>query len=167
MDVLGEFVGIPKFSVPSTADGTRTHLRIVGRTALVHGYTHTGSRIAEWLKRRRPNRVVAGLRDSMVGELLLASGMRFEHVSPDISQAVYRLIADEIDRLHQLLGRTCSPCWLSDRGSSTVYNPRLFARTDAFHEFNRFSKSRIKETALCNVTRVSLMIWNGTVTCAA
>ena len=103
IDVLGEFVGIERFTVPSTAM-RRVHTSESLAQPRWPTVTHTGWRIAEWLKSKRLNRVVVGIRDSLIGELLLASGMPFEHVSPDLSQTVYRLIADEIDGLQALLG---------------------------------------------------------------
>jgi hypothetical protein len=103
LDVLAGFLGIQKFTVPSAAM-RRVHTSESLAQPRWHVVTHTGSRIAEWLKSRRLNGVVAGIRESRIGEFLLASGMPFEHVSPDLSQAVYDLIADEIDRLEALLG---------------------------------------------------------------
>src|SRR6185369_7435249 len=103
LDVLGEFVGIERFTVPASAM-RRVHASESLAQPRWHVVTHTGSCIAEWLKSKRLNRVVAGIRDSRIGEFLLASGMPFEHVPPDLSQVVYGLIADEIDRLEVLLG---------------------------------------------------------------
>jgi Sulfotransferase domain len=103
IDVLCEFLGIQRFTVPCTAM-SRVHTSESLAQPRWHTVTHTSSLIAEWLKTKRLNRVVAGIRESRIGRLLLASGMPFEHLSPDISQTVYGLIADEIDRLQGLLG---------------------------------------------------------------
>jgi len=103
IDDLCEFLGIRRFTVPATAM-RRVHTSESLAQPRWHTVTHTSSRVAEWLKTKRLNRVVAGIRDSRIGQLLLASGMPFEHLSPDLSQTVYALIADEIDRLEVLLG---------------------------------------------------------------
>jgi hypothetical protein len=103
LDALSQFLGIQRFTVPSTAM-KRVHTSESLAQPRWHAVTHTGSRIAEWLKSKRLNGVVAGIRESKIGEFLLTSGMPFEHVSPDLSLAVYGLIAEEIDRLEALLG---------------------------------------------------------------
>lgn len=104
---LSDFVGIPRFKLPSHAlkeiytSETMTHPRSYHRT-------HRASLLADWLKARRLGHLVGMIKSSPVRKLFLGGGARFAQPAPELSKAIYELFDSEIEQLESMVNRDLS-----------------------------------------------------------
>ena len=107
VDRLTEFVGIPQFKLTSSQRNSvhASHLMTHPRS-----YTRTreATRIADWLKQRRLDRLVAVVRNSSLRRLFLGGGPPFSELTDDLAARLYDLFRPEVEQLEFILRRDLS-----------------------------------------------------------
>ena len=107
VNVLTEFIGIPRFTLPENAlkaiytSESMTHPRSYYRT-------HRATVLADWLKARRLGHLVGLINSSPVRKLFLGGGARFAQPTQELSKSVYELFDSEIEELETLVNRDLS-----------------------------------------------------------
>jgi len=107
VNTLAEFVGIPPFHLsPSERESVHASDRMTHPRSYLR--TREATRIADWCKARRLDKLVAAIRNSPLRRLFLGGGTPFTQVAQDLAAQVYELFRPEIDHLEQLVGRDLS-----------------------------------------------------------
>jgi hypothetical protein len=107
VDALTDFIGLPRFLLTASeihrvhASESLTHPRSYYRT-------WAASALAERLKARRLDFVVAGVRSSPLLKLFLGGGPAFAQLSFDETVKLYELFRPEVEMLESLLNRDLS-----------------------------------------------------------
>jgi hypothetical protein len=107
LDTLVDFLGLPRFRL-HPSQGKSVH----ASESLTHprSYTRTrnATRIADWFKARRFDRLVAAVRNSPLRSLVLGGGPRFGDLSPGGATRLYELFRPEVEELEAILNRDFS-----------------------------------------------------------
>jgi hypothetical protein len=113
IDALVDFIGIPRFELTGAqiwhvhASQTLTHPRNYYRT-------RSATVVAEWLKARRLDCVVAAVRNSALLKLFLGGGPAFAELSLEVKRKVYELFQPEVEELAIMLNRDLSAWKFAD-----------------------------------------------------
>ena len=107
IDCLADFIGIPRFVL------TQPQVRCVhtseGLTVPRNYYwTRSAAAVAEWLKARRLDGLVATVKKSPLIKLFLGGGAALEGLSPDLSFHLHEILKREVEELEALLNRDLS-----------------------------------------------------------
>jgi hypothetical protein len=118
LDRLVDFIRIPRFKL------TDSQVRYVhGSDAMTHPRNHSRTQramaIAEWLKARRLDRVVAATRNSPLIRLFLGGGPKFGEMPLDITMRLYETFRPEVEQLEAILNRDLSS-WKSLDGKQRM-----------------------------------------------
>jgi len=112
VDGLADFIGIPRFSL--TPKQIR---RIHGSDSMTeprnYYRTHGATKVADWCKARRLDRVVAAVKGSPLSTLFLGGGAAFAQLPPEVSTRLYTLFRPEVEALEGILNRDLSHWKLS------------------------------------------------------
>jgi Sulfotransferase domain len=107
VDALVDFIGVPRFTI-TPSQMKRVHTS----EALTHprNYyrTRSANAIADWFKARRLHHLVAALKSSPLGTLVLGGGHKFTAVPTDITLRLYELFRPEVEELETMLNRDLS-----------------------------------------------------------
>ena len=107
LDGVTDFIGIPRFELAPSQIGrvftseTMTHPRNYYRT-------RSATAMAEWLKLRQLDTVVAAVKKSPLLKFVLGGGPPFTKVSQDLSHKLYEHFRPEVEELEGLLNRDFS-----------------------------------------------------------
>ena len=107
LDSVTDFIGIPRFELPPSqiervfTSETMTHPRNYYRT-------RRATAMAEWLKLRQLDTVVAAVKKSPLLKLVLGGGPPFTKVSEDLSHKLYEHFRPEVEELEGLINRDFS-----------------------------------------------------------
>ncbi len=107
LDGVTDFIGIPRFELAPSQIGrvftseTMTHPRNYYRT-------RSATAMAEWLKLRQLDTVVAAVKKSPLLKFVLGGGPPFTKVSEDLSHKLYEHFLPEVEELEGLLNRDFS-----------------------------------------------------------
>jgi sulfotransferase family protein len=107
LDKLVDFIGAPRFRLRASqsrsvhASESLTHPRSYTRT-------RNATKIADWFKARRFDRLVAAVRNSPLRSLVLGGGPRFGELPPGVAVRLYDLFRSEVEELEALLSRDFS-----------------------------------------------------------
>lgn len=111
VDKLADFICLPRFDI--TGEQTRI---IHGGDEMTHPrhyrLTRAASGMADWLKARQLDGIVASFKRSRLINLVLGGGPRFEELSQEAADRLYELFRPEIEELEVLLDRDLS-AWKS------------------------------------------------------
>ena len=117
LDSVTDFIGIPRFELAPSQIGrvftseTMTHPRNYYRT-------RSATAMAEWLKLRQLDTVVAAVKRSPLLKLVLGGGPPFTKVSRDLSLKLYEHFRPEVEELESLLDRDFSAWKMSSMETS-------------------------------------------------
>ncbi|MGC2183743.1 MAG: sulfotransferase [Terriglobales bacterium] len=112
LDSVTDFIGIPRFELAPAQIGrvftseTMTHPRNYYRT-------RSATAMAEWLKLRQFDTVVAAVKKSPLLKFMLGGGPPFTKLQADLSQRLYEHFRPEVEELESLLNRDFSAWKLS------------------------------------------------------
>ena len=123
LDKLAEFIGMPRIVLTSSqnhsvhASESFTHPRNYSRT-------RNAVRLADWLKARRFDKIVAAIRNSPLRQFFLGGGRPFADPPPDLTVGLYDHFRPEVEEMEKLLQRelvawktaTRHPCELASKG---------------------------------------------------
>ncbi|HEY1271435.1 MAG TPA: hypothetical protein VGF08_05600, partial [Terriglobales bacterium] len=104
---LLDFIGAPRFTLSHKQSKTvhsseaMTHPRSYYRT-------RNATRLADWFKARRFDKLVAVVRSSPLRRFFLGGGPPFADLAPEISLRLYELFRPEIEELEAILNRDLS-----------------------------------------------------------
>ena len=107
LDCVTDFIGVPRFELAPSQIGrvftseTMTHPRNYYRT-------RSATAMAEWLKLRQLDTVVAAVKRSPLLKLVLGGGPPFTKLSRDLSLKLYEHFRPEVEELEGLLNRDLS-----------------------------------------------------------
>lgn len=104
LDRLVDFLGVPRFALTS-AQRRSVHTS----DHLTHPWSYTctrnATRLANWLKAQRFDKLVAALRDSPVRQFFLGGGEPFRQPSHDLAVRLYERFRPEVEKLEKTLQR--------------------------------------------------------------
>jgi hypothetical protein len=104
LDRLVDFIGVPRFTLTPLqnqwvhASENLTHPRSYTRT-------RNATRVADWLKAQRFDKLVAAIRDSRLRQLFLGGGRPFADPSSEFAVRLYELFRPEVEELESILKR--------------------------------------------------------------
>jgi len=104
VDKLVDFIGVPRFTLTAAqyrsihASESMTHPRNYMRT-------RTATRLAEWLKAQRFDKLVAAVRDSPLRQFFLSGGPPFTELPADLAVRLYERFRPEVENLERILQR--------------------------------------------------------------
>ena len=114
LDRLVDFLGVPRFALTS-AQRRSVHTS----DHLTHPWSYTctrnATRLANWLKAQRFDKLVAALRDSPVRQFFLGGGEPFRQLSHDLAFRLCERFLPEVEKLEKTLQRSL-PEWRCVRG---------------------------------------------------
>ncbi|HZS96856.1 MAG TPA: sulfotransferase [Terriglobales bacterium] len=104
LDRLVDFIGVPRFAL------TPLHNRWVhGSENLTHprsyARTRNATRVADWLKAQRFDKLVAVIRDSPLRQFFLSGGRPFADPPSEFAARLYELFRPEVEELETILKR--------------------------------------------------------------
>ncbi len=117
VDSVADFIGIPRFELAPSQIGrvftseTMTHPRNYYRT-------RSATAMAEWLKLRQLDTVVAAVKKSPLLKFVLGGGPPFTKLPADLSHKLYEHFRPEVEELEALLNRDFSAWKLSSLQTS-------------------------------------------------
>jgi hypothetical protein len=104
VDRLVDFIGVPRFTLTPLQNRW-----VHGSESLTHprSYTRTrnATRVADWLKAQRFDKLVAALRDSPLRQFFLSGGRPFADPSSEFAVRLYELFRPEVEALESILKR--------------------------------------------------------------
>lgn len=104
VDRLVDFIGVPRFTL-TPLQNRRVH----GSENMTHprSYirTRTATRVADWLKAQRFNKLVATIRDSRLRQFFLSGGRPFADPPSEFAARLYELFRPEVEELEAILKR--------------------------------------------------------------
>jgi hypothetical protein len=107
LDSIVDFIGIPRFTL-TAAQNHSVH----GSDSLTHprnyARTRNATRMADWLKAQRLDKLVAAVRESPLRKLFLGGGRPFAEPSPELTARLYELFRPEVEELEKILQRDLS-----------------------------------------------------------
>jgi hypothetical protein len=115
VDRLTDFICIPRI-VLSKTQLKRSHSSEAMTEPRNYLVTRMGTVVADWLKARRLDGVVAGVRNSALIKLFIGGGSPFKELSQDVLQRLAKVFRPEVDELETILGRDLS-AWKTVRTS--------------------------------------------------
>ncbi|HST12651.1 MAG TPA: sulfotransferase [Terriglobales bacterium] len=104
LDQLVDFIGVPRFTLTPAqnncvhASESLTHPRSYART-------RNATRLADWLKAQRFDKLVAVIRDSPLRRFLLSGGPPFTELPADLAVRLYERFRPEVEKLERILQR--------------------------------------------------------------
>ncbi len=117
LDSVTDFIGLPRFELAPSQIGrvftseTMTHPRNYYRT-------RSATAMAEWLKLRQLDTVVAAVKKSPLLKLVLGGGPPFTKLSRELSLKLYEHFRPEVEELESLLNRDFSAWKMSSMETS-------------------------------------------------
>jgi hypothetical protein len=107
VDDIAAFIGIPKFEL-SKSQAARVHASDSLTKPRNYLRTHSAMILADWLKARRLNALVAAFKRSPLIKFFLGGGRSFDQPSREVWKRLQELLRPEVDALEILLGRDLS-----------------------------------------------------------
>jgi hypothetical protein len=104
LDKLVDFIGVPRFALTASqyrsvhTSESMTHPRSYSRT-------RNATRLAEWLKAQRFDKLVATIRDSPLRQFFLSGGPPFTEPPADLAVHLYERFRPEVEKLEEILQR--------------------------------------------------------------
>ena len=104
LDKLVDFVGVPRFTLTAAqyrsvhTSESMTHPRNYTRT-------RNATRLADWLKAQRFDKLVAAVRDSPLRQFFLSGGPPFTELPADLAARLYERFRPEVENLERILQR--------------------------------------------------------------
>ena len=104
LDKLVDFIGVPRFTLSAAqyrsihTSESMTHPRNYTRT-------RTATRLADWLKAQRFDKLVAAIRDSPLRQFFLSGGPPFTELPADLAVRLYERFRPEVENLERILQR--------------------------------------------------------------
>jgi hypothetical protein len=118
LDTITDFLGIGRISLI----GSQYRL-VNGSEGLTHprsyALTRAATRVADWFKSVRMDRLLAAAKRKHFLNLFLRSGSSFESLSPDRSRKLYELFRPEVEELESILNRGF-PSWKPASAKATA-----------------------------------------------
>jgi hypothetical protein len=104
LDKLVDFIGVPRFALT-----TAQHRSVHTSDSMTHprNYTRTrnATRLADWLKAQRFDKLVAAVRDSPLRQFFLSGGPPFTELPADLAVRLYEHFRPEVEKLEVILQR--------------------------------------------------------------
>jgi hypothetical protein len=116
LDRLAKFIGVPRFRLTSSqrhsvhASDQLTHPRS-------YTCTRNATRLANWLKAQRFDKLVAAVRESPVRQFLLGSGQPFTPPTRELAARLHERFLPEVEMLEETLQRPL-PAWKCGGGEA-------------------------------------------------
>ncbi len=104
VDKLVDFIGVPRFTLTVSqyrsihTSESMTHPRNYTRT-------RNATRLADWLKAQRFDKLVAAIRDSPLRQFFLSGGPPFSELPADLAVRLYERFRPEVESLERILQR--------------------------------------------------------------
>jgi hypothetical protein len=117
LDKLLDFIGVPRFDL-AQARGRLVHATEGMTLPRSYYRTKAATAIADWLKARRLDHLVASVRNSGLRKLFLGGGAQFAEPSPKLIANLYKLCRAEVEELEVMLNRDFSAWKISDSPGS-------------------------------------------------
>jgi Sulfotransferase domain len=107
LDMLCEFIGIPRITLSAVQLG---NVHSSERMTEPRSYitTRSATAVADWLKARGLDHVVAAVTNSSLMKLFVGGGEPFPEVSEEVVHELYRRFHPEVERLEEMLRRDLS-----------------------------------------------------------
>jgi len=113
-----DFLGIPRFALTASQKNA-----VHGSESLTHPRsfkrTRNASRVADWLKAQRMDKLVAAVRNSPLRRLFLGGGEPFGTPSAELSAQLRELFLPEINEMERMLKRDLAT-WKYEGGNRTL-----------------------------------------------
>jgi Sulfotransferase domain len=107
VDALADFVGLPRFTLtPSCVGNINSSLALIQPRNYYRA--RTASALADQLKARRLDFIVARVKNSTLLKLVLGGGPAFAELSMAVSLGLYELFRPEVEELEAMLNRDLS-----------------------------------------------------------
>ena len=129
IDRLADFICIPRIAL-SKPQLKRSHSSEAMTEPRSYLVTRMGTTMADWLKARRLDDVVAAVRNSSLIKLFIGGGSPFKELSQDVLHRLTEVFRPEVDELETILDRDLS-AWKTVR-TSLVEMPRQARRQQQF-----------------------------------
>jgi sulfotransferase family protein len=111
VDALSDFIGLARFTLaPSVVRDVNSSMMLTHPRSYYR--TRTASLVAERLKARRLDFIVAGVKNSPLVKLFLGGGAAFAELSHEVLRRLYDLLRPEVEELEAILNRDFS-AWKS------------------------------------------------------
>jgi hypothetical protein len=114
IDQIVDFVGMPRFQLGERRL-SRVHSTDTMSNPRNRRLTALAADTADWLKRHRLERVVAGVKGSKLGEILLGGGEKMPPLSRATANSLRAALRSEIEALEKILDRDLSS-WMESAG---------------------------------------------------
>ena len=121
IDRLSDFICIPRIAL-NKSQLKRSHSSEAMTEPRSYLVTRMGTTVADWLKARRLDDVVAAVRNSSLIKLFIGGGSPFKELSQDVLHRLTEIFRPEVDELETILDRDLS-AWKAVR-TSLVEMPR-------------------------------------------
>lgn len=119
LDRLVDFLGVSRFALTS-AQRRSVHTSDHLTHPWSYACTRNATRLANWLKAQRFDKLVAALRDSPVRQFFLGGGEPFRQLSHDLAFRLCARFLPEVEKLEKTLQRSL-PEWRCVRGQMPAY----------------------------------------------
>jgi hypothetical protein len=104
LDRLVDFIGVPRFALTPLQNRW-----VHGSESLTHprsyARTRNATRVADWLKAQRFDRLVAAIRNSPLRQFFLSGGRPFADPPSEFAARLYELFRPEVEELEAILKR--------------------------------------------------------------
>ena len=107
IDRLADFICIPRIAL-SKSQLKRSHSSEAMTEPRSYLATRMATTLADWLKARRLDDVVAAVRNSSLIKLFIGGGTPFKELSQDVLHRLTEIFRPEVDELETILGRDLS-----------------------------------------------------------
>jgi Sulfotransferase domain len=104
LDKLVDFIGVPRI-VLTPAQNRSVHASDHMTHPRNYTRTRTATRLADWLKAQRFDKLVAAIRDSPLRQFLLSGGPPFTEPPADLAVRLYERFRPEVENLERILQR--------------------------------------------------------------
>jgi len=104
VDLVADFIGVPRFKLSVSQSGS-LHSSDDLTEPRSYVRTRNASRVADWLKAQRFDKLVAVIRNSPLRAFFVSGGRPFEAIRADLITQLYEMFQPEVENLETLLNR--------------------------------------------------------------
>ena len=119
MNNLADFIGIARFSL-TQSQIRRIHGSDTMTEPRSYYRTRGATKVAEWCKARRLDRLVATVKNTRLSKFFLGGGPAFPELSPELATRLYDLFRPEMEALEAILQRDLTAWKIPDACLSSI-----------------------------------------------